>query len=219
MLITKRITGLIRALVGDRFDRSPIRTVQEITNFVRTRSAYIAQTSLFGYLKTRMGTSFRRHFEDEEFSKIIHASASKLFVSCLADLTVFTVAIIARNGNLSRAALTDMATHCFQEAFQAGMADVADPPPESEVIDSFKNRIANTDWDAMASGEAAFGGSVGDLLRFAPVVDEFKDLDREIVRNSIRFRWRDVREQIRNRTDGLAIADDWNNRSDSIPPD
>jgi hypothetical protein len=37
------------------------------------------------------------------------------------------------------------------------------------------------------------------LLRYAPIVDEFKELDREIVRNSIRFRWRDVRAQLRRR--------------------
>lgn len=217
MLITKRISGWIRALVGDRFDSSPIQTVQDIADFIQSRSAYIAQTSLFGYLKTRMGTSFRRHFEDEKFSKVIHASASKLFVSCLADLTVFTVAIIARDGKLSNQASADLATHCFKTAFVSGMADVADPMPESETVDHFKNRVADTDWDSMASGEAAFGGSVGDLLRFAPVIDEFKDLDRDIVRNSIRFRWRDVREQIRNRTDGSAIADDWHRQSNGNP--
>jgi len=64
-----------------------------------------------------------------------------------------------------------------------------------------------------AAGEAAFAGSVADLIRFAPVVDEFKMLDGKFVANSIRFRWRDVREQFRRRADAAAIVADWRLRS------
>ena len=52
---------------------------------------------------------------------------------------------------------------------------------------------AATDWAAAAAGEAAFAGSAADLVRVAPVAEEFKALDRPIVRNSMRFRWREVR--------------------------
>ena len=62
---------------------------------------------------------------------------------------------------------------------------------------------------APRSGEAAFAGSIDDLIRNAPVVDEFKALDAPIVRNSIRFRWRDVREELRRRLDAAAVAADW----------
>ena len=43
-------------------------------------------------------------------------------------------------------------------------------------------------------------------MRFAPVIDEYKALDREIVTNSIRFRWRDARDQLRRRLDAPALA-------------
>ena len=60
-----------------------------------------------------------------------------------------------------------------------------------------------------AIGEAAFDGSVRDLIRFAPVVDEFKALDEEIVTNSIRFRWLDVKQQLKKRLNAAGVASDW----------
>ena len=70
-----------------RFDSSPIANSDQLTDFLQTRSAYVAQTSLYGYLKTRMGTSFRQYFEDDAFSQSIRVAAIKVYESCLADLT------------------------------------------------------------------------------------------------------------------------------------
>lgn len=156
-----------------------------------------------------MGTSFRHHFEDEKFSTVIRESAAKLFISCLSDLTIFAVATASQEADLDDESLVALANHCFKTAFTAGMADAEAPETPEEAFTRFAARARETDWHAMAQGEAAFAGSVADLVRFAPVIDEFKDLDREIVRNSIRFRWRDVREQIRKRADGVAIGTDW----------
>ena len=41
------------------------------------------------------------------------------------------------------------------------------------------------------------------------IADELKEQDGEIVTNSIRFRWRDVREQLRKRIDRDAICAEW----------
>ena len=57
----------IRRVFGIRFDKSPIQTVEALTDFVETRAAYVAQTSLYGYLKTRMGTRYPHMFRDEVF--------------------------------------------------------------------------------------------------------------------------------------------------------
>lgn len=180
-----------------------------MTRFVRTRSAYIAQTSLYGYLKTRMGTSFRRHFEDEVFSRVIRTSAVQLFVPCLADLTVFAVATAGRDGHLGAEDCAALARHCFKSAMSEGIGaeDWASLP--QDVWQRFDERVAATIWPNAAVGEAAFAGSVDAIIRFAPVIEEFKVLDEQIVRNSIRFRWRDAREQLRKRIDGPAIARDW----------
>ena len=208
-----QIADRLRRLVGDRFDQSQLSTVESLAGFTQTRAAYVAQTALFGYLKTRMGTSFRQHFEDEVFSQVIRDSAAKLFVSCLSDLTVFSVATAGRAAGLSDGDLAGLAGYSFRQALAAGLADAEPGEPAEDIFASFDARVRATDWADMAEGESAFAGSVGDLLRFAPVVDEFKALDGAIVRNSIRFRWRDVREQARRRIDGAAIGDDWRRTS------
>jgi len=66
--VFRQFAGDLRRAFAERFDRGPIENVESMTRFARTRAAYVAQTSMFGYLKTRMGTSFQRHFEDDEFS-------------------------------------------------------------------------------------------------------------------------------------------------------
>lgn len=205
----RRLIEVLRAAFGERMRRSGIADVDALSAFLRTRSAYIAQTALYGYLKTRMGTSFRRHFEDEGFADVIHGSTVKLYASCLSDLAVFAAATAARDAALSDEELAALARHCFREAFHAGLAEVAPRHVPEGAADRFDARLRQTDWAEAAVRENAFRGSVGDLLRYAPVVDEFKHADEAIVRNSIRFRWRDVREQLRRRLDAAAVVEDW----------
>lgn len=48
-----------------RRDSGPIDTVESLCRFVSTRAAFVAQKTLYGYLKTRMGTRYPRMFEDD----------------------------------------------------------------------------------------------------------------------------------------------------------
>jgi hypothetical protein len=53
--------------------------------------------------------------------------------------------------------------------------------------------------------EAAFTESPAGLVRWAPVIDELKQLDEEIVRNSVRFRWQEVRRDFARHLDARAM--------------
>ena len=156
-----------------------------------------------------MGTSFRRHFEDETFSKTIRASAVKLYVACLADLTIFAVATAARDSDLDAGDCAALAQRCFEDALKQGIGETDWVSLPDDAWRQFEARAAATIWPNAALGEAAFAGSADAIIRVAPVIDQFKALDERIVRNSIRFRWRDVREQLRKRIDGPALAADW----------
>ena len=199
-----------------RFDRSKLATVDALVEFVHTRSSYIAQTSLHGYLKTRMGTSFTTWFEDEAFSASIRIASVKLFLSCLGDLTVFAVATAARQASLGNADLEALARHCFREAAVTGLVGHPEKDALEDVFEAFDQRIRFEDWQDAAEGRRAFERSENDLIRLAPVIDEYRELDREIVTNSIRFRWRDAREQARKRIDGNALGLDWRTRVGSV---
>lgn len=192
-----------------RFDKSPIDSVDKLTEFVRTRSSYVAQTSLFGYLKARMGTRFPQFFEDDVFSRSIRLASAKLFVSCLGDMTVFAVAYATKDGQLQQDETSHLANYCFDLSMQRTLDDIDPVALLGGMGDDFKSRLRDTDWVAALDPLRSFAGSERDIVRFAPVIDEFKHHDREIVGYSIRYRWRDVREQLKRRVDGAGIAEDW----------
>lgn len=210
----KWLPGMLR-LMALRFDRSPFESVAMLEMFVRTRSSYIAQTSLFGYLKARMGTRFRVLFEDDVFSHAIRVAAARLFGSCLADLTIYSVSLCRDSGGLTEPEATALAAHLYDLGLEQGLAGFPDKDDDvrNEATARFRQRLAFLDWDQADDISITFSSSEADLVRFAPVVDEFKELDREIVMNSIRFRWRDIREQLRKRLQGGSVAADWSGRS------
>ena len=185
-----------------------IGSVDEMCRFVGQRAAFVAQTTLYGYLKTRMGTKFVRYFEDEAFSAGIKTAAVKQFVSCASDLSIYATALVAE-GRLDREAAAGLAQRCFATALRQGLEGVGPGMAPAGAEEAFAGRAGRTVWASAGNGEAAFAQSIEDLIANAPVVDEFKAQDAPIVRNSIRFRWRDVREEMRRRLDAGAVASDW----------
>lgn len=201
--------GPVRSI---RFERGPIRDCETLGNFIKTRAAYIGQTSLYGYLKTRMGTRYVEIFQNDAYVSSINEAKRHIFVACIADLTVFAVALIKSADNL----LDDESNRLAQFLFQATVEDAFEGDDEKnfrlQVLSDFSERIKATDWTGAGEGEGAFQQSPPALFDHAPIADELKQFDREIVTNSIRFRWRDVRQQLRKRLDCEAMAVDFSSR-------
>jgi hypothetical protein len=196
--VVRKIPERFRVFL-ERFRKGSIKDRTELSEFISTRSAYVAQTSLYGYLKTRMGTRFRSMFEDEVFSRSIKDSVEKLFISCAADLTIYSVSILASQNRESVDHLDGKATELYREALVHGLKDHKTQDDLEVHAEAFSIRAQSVTWETAFQDPKIFSKSIGDLIRFAPVVEEFKDLDREIVTNSIRFRWRDIRDQAQRR--------------------
>lgn len=207
-----RLPGPFKSL-AERFDRTPIDSVERLNLFARTRASYVAQTALFDYLKARMGTQFRDYFMDDEFSRAIHDSSIRVFVSSLSDLTVHVVAAVADGDRLRPPESEAMARRCFDRGMRDGLADVDSRKIPPDARSGFDRRLRETDWPASAAGEAAFALSPVDLVRHAPVIDQFKQLDRQIVATSVGHKWREVRRAFRNRAVPERIAADWRSAS------
>ena len=60
--------GLFKAFVP----KSKIKDLDELENFVQSKSAWVSQVTLYGYLKTRMGTRYVLHFENDEFMRSVN---------------------------------------------------------------------------------------------------------------------------------------------------
>ncbi len=208
------IPGSWRRTFRIRFDKSAIQGVDDLVEFIQTRSAYVAQTSLFGYLKTRMGTRYRQVFEDDKFLPSINQAKWRTYGACLSDLTVFVAAITGLENRLSEDEISTLARKCFEAAVRQTFDDAEAGKIRAEIVERFEARVKQTHWPNAAIGENAFTSSPEALLDSAPIADELKAQDAEIVTNSIRFRWRDVREQLRKRIDRDAICAEWQAMND-----
>jgi hypothetical protein len=203
----KLIPDEVSEAISNRFIRGPIATVEYLADFVQTRSAFVAQTSLFGYLKERMGTSYQRYFEDAAFAESIRISQVRVYRACIADLAIFAAALVAERAGLKGADAERLAVHCYSYALTNSGADGSRFAPDA--MERFQERAGRTIWPNAAIEENAFIESPPELIEAAPVIEQFKNWDREIVTNSIRFRWLDIRKQLRKRIAPEDIARDF----------
>jgi hypothetical protein len=65
--------------------KKKIGNLDELETFIQTKSAWVSQVTLYGYLKTRMGTRYVLHFENEKFME--SEKAKEIFFKILDDET------------------------------------------------------------------------------------------------------------------------------------
>ncbi|GAB4363424.1 MAG: hypothetical protein Kow00114_19460 [Kiloniellaceae bacterium] len=194
-----------------RRESDPVDSVGALAGFVSTRAAFVAQKSLYGYLKTRMGTRYPHAFEDDVMIASIDIAKMHVYAACLSDLAIFAVSRALQDlpaGTApSAAACRALALACFRRGLDdnAGQAAAVATFSPEEALAAFSRRLAFWDWEDGPQGRAIFTESPPALLRWAPIAPEFKKLDREIVENSIKFAWRDVRQALDRRIDGAAV--------------
>ena len=67
-------------------------------------------------------------------------------------------------------------------------------------------RISSCDWNLQRDDDTIFSQSPPALYYWAPIADELKQRDEEIVKNSVRFRWIEIRRSARKFLDYEALA-------------
>jgi hypothetical protein len=195
-----------------RRDSAPIATIARLEEFAATRSALIAQKKLYGYLKERMGVNYPKVFTDEIYSQSMNLAKLEIFAACLADLTCFCVANAASDPALRNADRDEMARGCYRHGL-AFNAEEASGEQRARWTDAFETRLGKTVWSLRGEGGQHFIESPGALIRWAPIAEELKRLDREIVENSIRYAWIEVRTDYMGRIEPDAVAADWRMRA------
>jgi hypothetical protein len=193
-------------LFGKWGDTAPIDSVATLEDFVATRSAYVAQKTLYGYVKTRMGTRYPVMFEDANIVASLNIARAHVFAACLSDLTLYTVvAALPDAANDDRAAL---ARHCYAQALRQNIGAAPAEFSSDAAIDEFGQRLVEIDWH-LARQPEIFNRSPRALVKWAPIAEKLKKLDSEVVENSVKFAWRDVREQFNKRLAAGAVGADW----------
>lgn len=206
----------LRAMLGAAADylglrrrsaRGTIATTVALADFIDSRASHVAQTALYGYLKTRAGTRFPELFESDAFVESINHAKWQVWAAALADLAVFTGGLITRRAEVE----SDIGV--LMTRMVDGILERTGTPPDSgphfaEAVADLRARIGTCDWNALADDDSAFTQSPDALVQWAPIIEELKNLDADIVRNSVRFRWIEVRRELRAVLDAKALLDD-----------
>ncbi|MFK7943287.1 MAG: hypothetical protein AB8B85_10300 [Paracoccaceae bacterium] len=202
-LMNTMVRGL-RDLLPQLGPGDPIRTQEALAKFLGERSAYVSQTSLYGYLKTRMGTQYATIFQDPMFQPALTKAREEAFFGCLGDLTIHAVATLRANGGLDGPGSEGMARAMFLSAAQHALHEAGtDPAPAAQ---EFSARLEGLDWIEARDPRVTFQSSQAVLVAAAPVIDSYREADREIIENSVKFRWIDIRRQLSERLDAGAVV-------------
>ena len=188
-----------------RSERGAIDSVNELNNFIATRSAFVAQKTLYGYLKTRMGTRYPSVFEDDQMIASINIAKMHVYAACVADLTIFCLAHASKETEHVDSVPGAAAPLSYDWAIAENVDDSISSDQRAEWRQRFLNRLDKTDWRRVAIDAEQGIESPTALLKWAPIAPELKKFDVEVVRNSVRFTWHEVRSQFRKRCDGAAI--------------
>tara|TARA_B100001996_G_scaffold360424_1_gene326415 strand:+ start:85 stop:708 length:624 start_codon:yes stop_codon:yes gene_type:complete len=171
--------------------KKKIKNLDEIEHFIQTKSAWVTQVTLYGYLKTRMGTRYVLHFENDEFMKSVNLAKWNIYSVALQDLTFFIFSYLKVNFNYQN-------LNQAKEIFLKILDDETTNKMPIEIIDEAKNnfseRIQNINWD-ISYKDLPFNPSALSLYKWAPIAEELKRLDRKIVLNSMILKWDIVKKE------------------------
>lgn len=200
--------GRLASRLLSRRERGPIDSLSAMNGFVSTRAAYIAQKTLYGYLKTRIGTRYPKVVEDEAFVESVNIAKMNVFAACVSDLAVYAVGRALRDVDLPDRDRRMIALECFDRALAANAAQITSVFDPNEPRADFLLRMDGTDWAHGAYQRENFTRSPSALVRWAPIAPELKKFDAEIVENSVKFAWNEIRLDYERRLDAQSVAAD-----------
>ena len=175
--------------------KKKLGSLDELESFIQSKSAWVTQVTLYGYLKTRMGTRYVLHFENDEFMASVNLAKWNMYAVALQDLTFYTFSYLKKNFNYQDIDKAD-------EIFLKILDDETTNKMPLDIIDeakkNFNDRLQNINWETYYN-DLPFNPSALSLYKWAPIADELKSLDRKIVLNSVILKWDIVKKEFNER--------------------
>jgi len=175
--------------------KKKIKDLDELEVFIQTKSAWVSQVTLYSYLKTRMGTRYVLHFENEEFMKSVNKAKWNIYAVALQDLTFFTFSHLKVYYNFREISKA-------QEIFFKILDDEITNNMPLEIIEKAKKdfnlRMNTINWNKYYK-DLPFNPSALSLYEWAPIAEELKILDRKIVLNSMILKWDIIKKEFKDR--------------------
>ena len=175
-----------------------INSKEDLQKFIQQRSAHVTQNTLYGYLKTRMGHKFTLMVDDEVFSQSINLAKWNIYMVALADCTFYTFSYLINEKNLKENDCKEIYLDIIEKEKANGLSDEVYLKAKKEFLNRFE-KINFTKYYL----ENPFKESCLALYNWAPIADELKILDKEIVLNSMRLKWNLKVDEFKNLTKKL----------------
>ena len=191
----ERFQDLSFALFKAFLPKKKIKNLDDLEYFIQARSAWVSQVTLYGYLKTRMGTRYVLHFENDEFMSSVNLAKWNIYAVALQDLTFFTFSYLKANFNFDK---VDSANEIFLKILDDEISNKMPLDIIQEAKKNFAERFQNINWDNYYN-DLPFNPSALALYKWAPIAEDLKNLDRKIVLNSVILKWDIVRKEFRER--------------------
>ncbi|MDC0926382.1 esterase [Candidatus Pelagibacter sp.] len=171
--------------------KKKIKNIDQLENFIQTKSAWVTQVTLYSYLKTRMGTRYVLHFDNDEFMSSLNIAKWNIYSVALQDLTFFTFSYLKVNFNYQN---IDQAKEIFNKILDDEISNKMPLDTIEEAKRTFNERLQNLNWETYYK-DLPFNPSALSLYKWAPIAEELKSLDRKIVLNSMILKWDIIRNE------------------------
>ena len=175
--------------------KKKIKNYDELEHFIQTKSAWVTQVTLYSYLKTRMGTRYVLHFDNDEFMQSVNKAKWNIYAVSLQDLTCYAFSYLKVHFNLNE---INKAKDIF---FKILDDETTNNMPLDIIKDAKKNfevRLQSINWDKYYK-DIPFNPSALSLYEWAPIAEELKILDRKIVLNSVILKWDVIKKEFEDR--------------------
>ncbi len=177
-----------------------ITSKKDLENFIKERSAHVIQTTLYGYLKTRIGTRYVAMLEDEKFVESINIAKWNIYVAAISDLTFYVFSYLIDQKNLKQNDAEEIFTNIIHDEIGNGLSEEI----SKNIKKKFKDKLLTVNWKKHYL-DNPFKDSGLALYNWSPIADELKILDKEIVLNSIKLKWNLVEDDFKNLTKNLTF--------------
>jgi len=181
------------ALFKGVLPKKKIRNLKDLENYIQKKSAWVSQVTLYGYLKTRMGTKYVLHFDDEKLLGSINTAKWNIYSVALQDMTLYSISYLNLTKNYQE---INQALYIYNSILDKETLNDMPPDLIVKAKKEFQLRFDNLDWKKYCT-DLPFNKSALALYEWAPIADELKTLDRKIVLNSMILKWDNVREEFK----------------------
>ena len=176
--------------------KKKLSNLDDFEEFIQTKSAWVAQVTLYSYLKTRMGTRYVLHFDNDEFMKSVNLAKWNIYAVALQDLTFYVFSYLKIKFNYQN---LEKAKETFLNILDDEVSNKMPLDIIEETKKTFDERLSKINWDNQIN-DYPFNQSALALYKWAPIADELKNLDRQIVLNSVILKWDIIKKELGERT-------------------